>query len=595
MALADRFEELDKLVADQAVVDVVVIGSGYGAGVCAARLAEAGAQVVVLERGREFAPFQDRWFRRKRNVFPTTFEGFLENLQVEGTPLDGTLIPPHRLGLYNFYVGSDLDVVVGCGLGGTSLINANVMIRPDARVFDQTAWPGKIRDEAASGQLDTYFARAHDVLQPARYPEDRRTPRKLAAMESSGGYRNFLNVNYDESGTNSVGVAQPTCSDCGDCVTGCNVGAKKTLCYTYLPIAKSFGARIFVQCDVHHVERRDDGAWEVHFQRLESGAEHVKPDKVLRARTVVIGAGVMGSTGILLRSRDEGLPLAPDLGGRVGGNGDALAFAYDCDDRLDSVGYGRRLHRRHPAGATILGVVDQRQGALADGIIIEEGAFPSGTANALRRVLPFVGTFTGHETGQHPFRHLLRELWDGLKDVLGFDTRDGALNRTLLFLLMGHDGADGIIELDSRGRPKVTWPQLKDRDVFARENALAELVAKRVGGKFVPDPLAAKLFGNTSITVHPLGGCAMGDGAAAAVDHAGRVKSDTGGVYKGLYVADGSLVPTSLGVNPLWTITALAERVAAHAVVELKLAPDLASVPASAKLKAGATVSPWAD
>lgn len=589
MPLASRFEELARLVADEAVVDVVVIGSGYGAGVCAARLAEAGASVFVLERGREFAPSQ-----RKRDVFPTTFEGFLHNLQVDGTPLDGTLIPPHRLGLYNFYVGSDLDVVVGCGLGGTSLINANVTIKPDPRVFQQAAWPRAIREEAASGRLGEYFARAWYVLDPARYPGDRRTPSKLAAMERSGGYRNFLNVHYDDHPTNSVGVVQPTCTDCGDCVTGCNVGAKKTLCYTYLPIAKSFGARIFVQCDVHHLERRDDGIWEVHFQRLDSGAEAVNPDKVLRARTVVIGAGVMGSTGILLRSRDEGLPLAADLGGRVGGNGDAFAFAYDCDDRLDSVGFGRRLDRKHPAGATILGVVDQRQGALEDGIIIEEGAFPSGTASALRKVLPFIAGLSGHETG-HPVMHWLRECWDGLKDILGFDTRDGALNRTLLFLLMGHDGADGVIELDGRGRPKVKWPQLKERDVFARENALATHIASRLGGKFVPDPLASRLFGNSYITVHPLGGCAMGDAVTAPVDHAGRVRSDTGGFYPGLYVADGSLMPTSLGVNPLWTITALAERVAAHAVVDLQRAPDLASVRASTTLKPGTAISPWAD
>lgn len=591
MPLADRFEELDRLVTDQAIVDVVVIGSGYGAGVCAARLAEAGAAVVVLERGREFAPSQAP---SKRDAFPTTFKGFVDNLQVEGTPLDGSVIPPHRLGLYNFYVGSDLDVVVGCGLGGTSLINANVTIKPDPRVFQQAAWPREIRDEAASGRLGEYFARAWYVLDPARYPNDRLTPHKLAAMERNDGYRNWLNVHYDDEKTNSVGVVQPNCTECGDCVTGCNVGAKKTLCYTYLPIAKSYGARIFVQCDVHHVERRDDGIWEVHFQRIETGAEPVRPDKVVRARTVVIGAGVMGSTGILLRSRDEGLPLAADLGGRVGGNGDAFAFAYDCDDRLNSVGFGRRLDRKNPAGATILGVVDKRQGPLEDGIIIEEGAFPSGTASALRKVLPFIAGLSGHETG-HAFRHWLRELWDGLKDIVGFDTRDGALNRTLLFLLMGHDGADGIIELDDRGRPKVKWPQLKERDTFAKENALATYIATRLGGKFVPDPLASQLFGNTYITVHPLGGCAMGDGATAPVDHAGRVRSDAGGVYPGLYVADGSLVPTSLGVNPLWTITALAERVAAHAIVDLNRAANLASVRVTTRLKPGTTVSPWSE
>jgi cholesterol oxidase len=589
MPLADRFEELEKFVHDEAVVDVVVIGSGYGAGVCAARLAEAGKSVFVLERGREFA------VSRKGDVFPTTGNKLLRNVQLDGTPLDGTpVVPPHRLGLYNCYVGTDLHVVVGCGLGGTSLINANVMIEPDPRVFERAVWPREIRADVASGRLGEYFARARNVLRPAQYPSSRTTPRKLAAMERNGGYRALVNVNYDDNPTNGVGVEQPTCTECGDCVTGCNVGAKKTLCYTYLPIAKSFGARIFVQCDVHHLARRDDGTWEVHFQRLQTGAEDVQADKVLRAKTVFLGAGVMGSTAILLRSRDRGLPLAADLGGRVGGNGDAVAFAYDCDERMDSVGFGRRLDPKNPAGATILGVVDQREGAVDDGIIIEEGAFPSGTAAALRKVVLGIASYTGQETG-HGVVHLLREWWHQLQDWLGFDTRDGALNRTLLFLLMGHDGADGLIELDHRGRPTVKWPQLKERKVFSAENTLAKHIAARLGGVFVTDPLAKHLLGENYVTVHPLGGCAMGDGDTSPADHAGRVRSDDGGVHSGLYVADGSLVPTSLGANPLWTITALAERVVAHAIVDLNLAPDLASVRASSTLKPGTFINPWAE
>lgn len=574
MALANSREQLDRAIDSGHVFDVIVIGSGYGAGVCAARLAEAGADVCVLERGREFAA----------GAFPRKLDDILDNVQIDNTWFGRG----HRLGLYNCYIGSDLDVVVGCGLGGTSLINANVTIAPDPRVFQQDAWPAQIRAEAADHTLGRYFQRAWDVLQPAPLPASAPTPRKLAAMEGQGGTRCTVNVHFGPAPTNSVGVPQQACTGCGDCVTGCNHGAKKTLCFTYLPIAKSFGAKIFVQCDVQHLERRD-GLWEAHIQRLETGEERVAADRCVRARAVVVGAGVMGTTGILLRSRQHGVSLSRALGTRVSGNGDAFAFAYNCDARLDSVGT-RRRHAKHPTGATILGMIDARAGALADGILIEEGAFPSGAAGALRKLLQVFASYSGVETG-HGFTHWLGERLAELRDLLGLRVGDGALNRTLLFLLMGHDGADGQIELDRHGRARVRWPELHTRGLFSAENARARAIAEKLGGMFVKDPLDTRLFMNNLITVHPLGGCPMGDTDGAA-DHAGRVRAEDGAPQPGLYVADASVIPTSLGVNPLWTISALAERVAAHAVVDLGFAPSLAAVRASSTLAPGRAVQP---
>ena len=82
----------------------------------------------------------------------------------------------------------------------------------------------------------------------------------------------------------------------------------------------------------------------------------------------------------------------------------------------------------------------------------------------------------------------------------------------------------------------------------------------------------------------------MADGGAGAVDHAGRVQDDGGVAHPGLYVADASVIPTSLGVNPLWTISALAERIAAHAVVDLGLAPAVGAFQPSSTLKPGVEV-----
>ena len=119
--------------------------------------------------------------------------------------------------------------------------------------------------------------------------------------------------------------------------------------------------------------------------------------------------------------------------------------------------------------------------------------------------------------------------------------------------------------------PSSSGPSLLRR-LFTRENALARQIAGHLGGMFVTDPLDTPLLLNNLITVHPLGGCPMGDhGNNAVVDDGGQVFDDAGGKLNGLYVADASVIPTSLGVNPLWTISALAERIADRIAMDLKL------------------------
>ena len=169
-------------------------------------------------------------------------------------------------------------------------------------------WPDVIRNNPAL--LDPYFARALAVLGPMQFPANQPTPKKLAAMEANGAGRCHVNVHFDPAQPSIV--PQKVCTHCGDCVTGCNVGAKKTLCFTYLPIAKSHGANIFVQCDVDRIERADGGGWTVHYQHLETGDENMLADRSVTAPVVVVGAGVLGTTGILLRSKEADVPISDE-------------------------------------------------------------------------------------------------------------------------------------------------------------------------------------------------------------------------------------------------------------------------------------------
>lgn len=145
-----------------------------------------------------------------------------------------------------------------------------------------------------------------------------------------------------------------------------------------------------------------------------------------------------------------------------------------------------------------------------------------------------------------------------------------------------------LAQLDDDDRPVVRWRRLHTENLFTAENALARAITGKLGGLFVKNPLNTRLFMNNLLTVHPLGGCAMAnDGTTGVVDHAGRVFSDDGKTYRGLYVSDASVIPTSLGVNPLWTISALAERIAEHVVQDLGLQPRISST-----LKDGSVITP---
>ena len=110
--------------------DVVVIGSGYGGGIASSRLARSGKKVCLLERGKEFLPGE----------FPNDQGEALESFQVK-TPEKDVGSPT---GLFEFHVNKDINVVTGCGLGGTSLINANVALKADDRVFGNGKWPAEL-------------------------------------------------------------------------------------------------------------------------------------------------------------------------------------------------------------------------------------------------------------------------------------------------------------------------------------------------------------------------------------------------------------------------------------------------------------------
>ena len=535
--------------------EVVVVGSGYGGAIAASRLARAGRQVCLLERGRE------RW----PGDFPDTLWEAARELQVNA-------VGGHhgsRTGLYELHANPEMNVVVGCGLGGTSLINANVSLPPDDRVWQLDAWPTALQQDLAS--VDAGMARARAMLRPSSVVPPPDAPgeglAKLDALrraaDGTGRGAAFthppINVAFTE-GPNAAGVHQKACTHCGDCVAGCNVGAKTTTLMTYLPDAWAHGAQIFTEISVRHLSRQGD-RWVVHLEPLGLGRDRFDgPDAFITADMVVLGAGSLGSTEILLRSAREGLPLSDRVGRRFTGNGDVLGFSYDGADEVDGVGWGDRP-RREKVGPTITGLIDLRTTPdLADGYVVEEGAIPGGLAFGTPAAIAAAAVFNGRTDDATP-DGIAGRLIDTIVSI-GGGARRGAVDRTLTYLVMGHDDTNGHLHLDD-DRVRVSWRGVGAAATFRKVDDLLGQLTDALHGRFVRDPLWDDLLDESLITVHPLGGCSMGESAEdGVVDHRGRVFAGASGddVYESLYVMDGSVVPVSLGVNPLLTISALAER-----------------------------------
>jgi cholesterol oxidase len=537
--------------------DFIVVGSGYGGAISAARLAGANVNpqpsVCVLERGREWPV----------GSFPDTLTRFTEELRS----------PVNPLGLYDLLNYPDISVVKGNGLGGTSLVNANVALVPDKSAFEQAGWPDSLTRE----EMLPYYEKARTVLNPSPHPRFATLPKREALQARARELGREvaalpITVNFEPRTDNGYGLEQAACIDCGDCVSGCNVGAKNTVYMNYLPLAKRAGAEIFTQTEVEWIERIPGGGWRVHgtFRPDHFGAQPF----YIAASRVILAAGSINSTEILLRSAAHGLPVSPRLGEGFSGNGDFFGVAYNGAPYLQVLGFGNHPESpgaATPPGPTITAVLRYSDGAPTEHFLVEDLSFPRAlfqAAQAAFVVLP--GTEFGTPVD-------LDKADRVLKDVLQLDpyAPNGALNHSMLFLVTAFDNARGRITLaPDTNQASIDWEGAGAQAGFARLNDELRNYARALGARFVENPIWSAFGLRRLITAHPLGGCPIGvDAASGAVDEFGRVFATGSTVYDDLRVADGALVPAALGVNPFLTISALSERAVAFQIDELRGQP----------------------
>ena len=536
--------------------DAIVVGSGFGGSVVAERLAretDPRWSVCVLERGSAYRPGE----------FPRS------PAEVKAAFWDPS---EHLYGLFDVWAFSGLAAIVASGLGGGSLIYANVLQRPpessltveDPTDGSQRPWP------LTFDELEPHFQAVERVLQPSEFPASepfRSTPKTVAFRRAAlkAGLEPEpigLGIRFaDDHGTfglrrpfgrpedNYHGVQRLTCEMLGECDLGCNLGAKNTLDLTYLSRIHDV-AEIRTHADVRSF-RPIDAGFEVAFLVHEPGDDAPPSTKTLTCRKLVLAAGTLGTALLLLRSR----PSLPGLSRRVGhgfsANGDYLAFAADCD-----TGNGDRIDAwRGPVITSSARSVD-RDSDDGPAFRVQDGGFPAWAGwvtqvggikrNALRAELQARRVIQGRLRGS-PDENLSADL----SELLG---EGGA--HMLPLLSIGRDIPAGRLRLRGR-RLDVEWRKDESAALYERTEAAARRITARLGGDYL-DPL--KML--RPITVHPLGGCAM------SADKTNGVVATTGEVHDvpNLSIADGSVLPGPVGINPAMTIAALAHRHAEHLI-----------------------------
>jgi cholesterol oxidase len=554
--------------------DAVIVGSGFGGSVTAYRLAEAGKRVCVLERGRAYPPgsFTRSPYRARESFWD----------------------PPHGLtGMYHYWSFRGIDALVSAGLGGGSLIYANVFLRKDEKWFVQEElrdggyehWP------VTRADLDPHYDRVEAMIGLQRYPFDHepysKTPKTIAfkAAAEANGLEWFLpplavtfandgrppvpGEPIEEEVPNLHGRTRVTCQLCGECDVGCNFGAKNTLDHNYLTHAAHHGAELRTLADVRRFEPREGGGYTVHYAQL---GEEPATDKTVTCDHLVLSAGTLGTTTLLLRNRAAFPRLSRKLGSRFCGNGDLLTLALNCREMVDGKPTPRIVDPGYgPVITSTARVPDALDGGEGRGFYLQDAGYPQQLAWILHVLAAPKSLWAWRSSASFLIKNWVRgtpdtDVTEHIADLL----QSAELSAGGLPLLgMGRDIPDGRMFLRD-GHLDLDWNRRRSNDYFARLRTTSRNVARALGGRYADNPI---WFLRRVITVHPLGGAPMGrDASEGVVDAYGNVFG-----HPGLHVADGSVMPGPVGPNPSFTIAALADRFADH-----MLEPDRAVAEAAA-------------
>jgi choline dehydrogenase-like flavoprotein len=486
--------------------DVCVVGSGAGGAVVARELAESGLSVVVLEEGAYFtsSDFQGPPFERILRLYR-----------------DGGLTAAVGRGI--------VPIPLGKAVGGTTVVNSGTCFRPPARVLRE--WGSRWGIEGIDpDSMEPILRRVEETISVQPVPE----------------HLLGNNARVFERGARALGYhgaplqrAIDGCHGCGVCAFGCPSNAKQAMHLSYLPKAEAAGARIYARCRVGRIEAEGDRVLAVEADILDTHTDRVRGRLLVRPKLVVLAAGALHTPLLLM---DNGLAKASGQVGRNLSIHPAVSVSALFDEEVNAW-----------RGTMQSYYVDDF--AESDGLLFEVTSLLPGVAAA---TLPGVGAVVKESLARS--KHLAsvglfvsdtsRGRVVSVPGAKGYPLVTYSLNR--------HDAARlvrGIAiaaEVFLEAGAKAVYPGLRGAGSIASRSDLEQL---RAGPPLAGGPSALSPTG-----FHPMGTCRMGrDPASTVVDQYGRLHG-----MRNLFVADASVFPSCVGVNPQVTIMAMATRTARH-------------------------------
>lgn len=516
--------------------DYIVIGSGFGGSVSAHRLTEKGYTVAVMEMGK-------RW---RAEDFPETNWNVRRYYWRPGLKL---------FGFYNMRPFRHVMIVCGNAVGGGSITYANTLLVPPEHVWDQGSWAG-LSDW--KNEMPGFYQQAERMLGVTENQILGPADHMLQKMGEAVGVGNTFKrtrvaaffppegeaggKTYPDPYFGGEGPDRATCIGCGGCMTGCKHNAKNTLDKNYLYFAEKHGAKVFPETrvvDVRPLNNRTDGAEGYEVMTECSTAWFRKNPRRFTAGKVIFAASSLGTMELMARLKQSGsLPnISDDLGNRVRTNAESILgvrFPGKTVNMSPGVAIGSSIH------------IDEHTH-------IETVRY----ANGQNAISPLTTLLVG---GQGWTRILLW-FWAALRHPVTFLRMASPVDwarQIMIFLCMQTIDAT----LSMRLKRRWYWPFGKllcseGQPIptnIPQANAFTEKMAQQFGG--IPFTTTTEIFFNIPLTAHCMGGCAMADSPAnGVIDAQNRVFN-----YQNLYVVDGAMLGSNLGVNPSLTITALAER-----------------------------------